>query len=141
MDFTMRQNLKKLKLTFLAEKSTNIVLEYTKRCGIAIFFFGGGMFSMKSSFCLYFHEEIMILDFWDYNWAPSSWGILCLFFLWSFKSWSDLVFEIHSSQVRDSLCLSTMCFLRHSLSSKMSSHSSHLVFGFKEVGGWWTRCS
>ena len=30
----------------------------------------GGMFSKKSSFCLYFHEKIMILDFWDYTGAP-----------------------------------------------------------------------
>ena len=60
MDFTMGQNLKKLKLTFWAKKSTDIVLEYTKRCGIATF---GCMFSKKSSFCLYFYEKIMILGF------------------------------------------------------------------------------
>ena len=30
----------------------------------------GGMFSKKSSFCLYFHEKIMILDISDYNAAP-----------------------------------------------------------------------
>ena len=30
----------------------------------------GGMFSKKSSICLYFHEKIMILDFSDYNGAP-----------------------------------------------------------------------
>ena len=30
----------------------------------------GGMFSKKSSICLYFHEKIMILDFSDYNEAP-----------------------------------------------------------------------
>ena len=30
----------------------------------------GGMFSEKSSFCLYVNEKIMILDFWDYNEAP-----------------------------------------------------------------------
>jgi hypothetical protein len=29
----------------------------------------GGMFSEKSSLCLFFHEKIMILDFWDYNGA------------------------------------------------------------------------
>ena len=62
MDFTMGRILKILKSTFLAEKSTNIVLEYTERCGIATFL-GGGMFSEKSSFCLYFHEIIVILDF------------------------------------------------------------------------------
>jgi hypothetical protein len=44
MDFTMGQNLTNLKLTVWAEKSTNVVLEYTKSCGIAIF---GGMFSKK----------------------------------------------------------------------------------------------
>ena len=27
----------------------------------------GGMFSKKSSFCLYFHEKIVILVFGDYN--------------------------------------------------------------------------
>ena len=32
----------------------------------------GGMFSKKSSICLYFHEKIMILDFSDYNGAPLS---------------------------------------------------------------------
>ena len=61
MNFTMGQNLKFLKLTFWAEKFTKIVLEYTKRCGIATF--GGGMFSKKSSCCLYFHVKITILDF------------------------------------------------------------------------------
>ena len=43
-----KRNLKKLKLTFWAKKSTNIVLEYTKICGIATFG-GGGMFSEKKS--------------------------------------------------------------------------------------------
>ena len=37
MDFTIGQNLKKLKLIFWAKKSMNIILEYTKRCKIAIF--------------------------------------------------------------------------------------------------------
>ena len=60
MEFTMGQNLTKFKWTFWAQKSTNIVLEYTKRCGIAIF--GGGMFSKKSLSCLYFHDFFMILD-------------------------------------------------------------------------------
>ena len=61
MDFTMGRNLKILKLTFWAENFTKIVLEYTKRCGIATF--GGVCFLKKSSFSLYFHEKIMILDF------------------------------------------------------------------------------
>ena len=64
----MEKNLKKFKLTFWVKKSTNIVLEYTKRCEIATFG-GGGMFSKKSSFSLYFHE---ILDFWDFN------GAICM---------------------------------------------------------------
>ena len=63
LDFTVGQSLKKLKCFFWAENSTNIILEYTKRCGIATFGGGGGMFSKKSSLCLYFHEKIMILDF------------------------------------------------------------------------------
>ena len=37
MDFTIGRNIEKFKLTFLAEKSTNIVLEYIKRCRIATF--------------------------------------------------------------------------------------------------------
>jgi hypothetical protein len=48
MDFTMEQNLKKFKLTFGAQKLTNIVLEYTKRCGIATF--GGACFLRKVHF-------------------------------------------------------------------------------------------
>ena len=60
MNFTMGQNLIFLKLMFWAKKSINIVLEYTKICGIAAF---GGMFSKKSSFCLYFYEKVAILDF------------------------------------------------------------------------------
>ena len=36
---------KKMKLTFWAQKSTNIVIEYTKRCGIATF--GGVCFLRK----------------------------------------------------------------------------------------------
>ena len=56
----MDKKMKILKLTFWAKKSANIVLEYTKRCGIATF---EDMFSKKNSFCLYFHEKIMILDF------------------------------------------------------------------------------
>ena len=32
----------------------------------------GGMFSNKNSFYQYFHGKIMILDFWDYNWALKS---------------------------------------------------------------------
>ena len=34
MEITIRLNLQKIKLTFLAEKSTNIVLEYTKKFGM-----------------------------------------------------------------------------------------------------------
>ena len=60
MDFTMERNLKKLKMTFWAKKSANVVLEYTIKCGIATF---GGIISKKSSFCLYFHEKIMIYIF------------------------------------------------------------------------------
>ena len=56
----MGENLKILKSYFWPEKSTNIGLEHTKRCGIATF---GGMFSKKSWFCQYFHEKIMILGF------------------------------------------------------------------------------
>jgi hypothetical protein len=59
MDFTMGRDLKILKMTVWAAKSTNIVLEYTKRCGIATF----GGFSEKSSFYLYFHQQIMIINF------------------------------------------------------------------------------
>ena len=65
MDFTSGQNLKKLKLNFWAKKSTNIVLEYTNRCGIATW--GGGMFSKKSLVSPYFHEKILISNSWDYN--------------------------------------------------------------------------
>ena len=61
MDFIMGEKLKILISHFWPEKCTNTGLEYTKRCGIATF--GGGMFSEKSSFCQYFHEKIMILDF------------------------------------------------------------------------------
>ena len=50
MDFTMGQNLNKLKLTLWAEKFTNIVLEYTKRCGIATFWWGGVCFLRKVHF-------------------------------------------------------------------------------------------
>jgi hypothetical protein len=42
MNFTMGQNLKQLKLTLLAKKFMNIVLEYTKRCGKATLGGGGG---------------------------------------------------------------------------------------------------
>ena len=42
INFLDVQNLKKFKLAFWAEKFTNIVLEYTKRCGIATF--GGYVF-------------------------------------------------------------------------------------------------
>ena len=48
-------------MTFWAEKFINIVLEYTKRCGILTW--GGGMYSKKSSFCLYFFEKTKISDF------------------------------------------------------------------------------
>ena len=30
----------------------------------------GGMFPKKKLICQYFHEKIMIFDFWDYNGAP-----------------------------------------------------------------------
>ena len=63
MDFTMGQNLKYLKLTFVAEKSTNIILEYTKRCGIETF--RGVCFLRKN----HFFEKILILDFLDNNGA------------------------------------------------------------------------
>ena len=52
--------MKILKFHIWPEELANIGLEYTKRCAIATF---GGMFSKKSSICLYFHEKIMILDF------------------------------------------------------------------------------
>ena len=60
--------MKSLKFHFWPDKLAKIGLEYTKRCAIATF--GGGMFSKKSSICLYFHEKIMILDFSDYNGVP-----------------------------------------------------------------------
>ena len=41
MNFTVGQKLKQLKLTFCANKPTNIVLEYSIRCGIATL--GGGV--------------------------------------------------------------------------------------------------
>ena len=44
----MRQKITKLNLTFWAEKSTNIVLKYTKRCGIATF----GWYVFKEKFIL-----------------------------------------------------------------------------------------
>ena len=51
---------KKMKLIFWAEKSTNIVLEDAEEQHLG----GGvGMLTEKSSFRLYFHEKIMILDF------------------------------------------------------------------------------
>ena len=62
MNFKMGKNLKKIKLTFWAEKYTNIVLEYTKGCGIATLG-RGDLFSKKISICLYFQKKIRILDF------------------------------------------------------------------------------
>ena len=56
--------MKILKFHFWPEKLAKIGLEYTKMHNSNIW---GGMFSKKSSICLYFHEEIMILDFLDYN--------------------------------------------------------------------------
>ena len=54
--FTMRHNKKnKLKLTFWAKKYTNIVLEYTKRCGISRF--GGVYFLRKVDFFYIFMRK------------------------------------------------------------------------------------
>ena len=58
--------MKILKSNSWPEKWTNIGLEYTKRWTIAIFV---GMFSKKSGFSQYFHEEIVIQDFVDFNGA------------------------------------------------------------------------
>ena len=52
-----------LETHFLPDKCTKIGPEYTKRCGIAKFKGGGGMFSKKSRFCQYFPEKIRILYF------------------------------------------------------------------------------
>ena len=61
MDFTMGQNLKNLKSTFLAENLPISFYSIPKDANGNIG--SGGMFSKKSSFCLYFHEKIMIFDF------------------------------------------------------------------------------
>ena len=41
-------------LTYWAEKSINIVIEYTKRCGIALFVGGGVCFLKKNHFVYIF---------------------------------------------------------------------------------------
>ena len=60
MDFRTRLNLK-IEIDLLADKMTNIVLEYTKKCGI-VSLGGGGMFSKKKRFCQYVDKKIMIFS-------------------------------------------------------------------------------
>ena len=56
---------KKIKSHFWPEKYINMGLQYTKRCKIATF---GGIFLRNVDFfSQYFHENINITNFWDYN--------------------------------------------------------------------------
>ena len=51
------------------------------------------MFSKKCSFCLYFHEKIMILDFLGYNGAIRFF-LYAIFFLLLFLKMADLFYQL-----------------------------------------------
>ena len=61
MDFTMGQNLKKIEIDFLGWKIYQYcsgVYQKMRNSNT----WGGGMFSKKSSFCLFIYEKIMIFE-------------------------------------------------------------------------------